>query len=119
VTESAGGGATEIENAASATLCVASLTVIRICASTPTLATPGLPESAPVAASKVAQVGLLSMAKISVAPLASAAVGRKLYAEPTATDWAGLPEIVGLVSIAPLALVAEIGAWLLPLLAVE
>src|ERR1700674_1458173 len=45
--------------------------------------------------SKVAQTGLLIMAKVTLAPVASATVGRKRYAAPTATDCAGLPDIVG------------------------
>ena len=55
----------------------------------------GVPESLPVAPSKLAHNGLLLMLKVSESPSGSAAWGRKEYGLPACTSVAGLPEMVG------------------------
>src|SRR5262245_16167612 len=55
----------------------------------------GVPQSRPVVASKLAQVGLLAIENVSGLLSGSLAVGRKEYAVPTVTEVLGVPEIVG------------------------
>jgi hypothetical protein len=61
-----------------------------------------VPESWPVAILKFAQEGLFWILNESASPLASAAVGLKLYAAEAGTDVAGLPEMVGAALVTPL-----------------
>ena len=58
-----------------------------------------VPESWPVAMLKLAHEGFPWMLNESASPLASAAVGVKLYAAEAITDVAGLPEMVGAVFV--------------------
>jgi hypothetical protein len=90
-----GGELTTIENGASAVVSWPSLTLILISAKVPTLPAAGVPWSRPVVEVKVAHVGLLTMVNVSVPPLASLAVGVKVYCVPTVAVVGGVPEIVG------------------------
>jgi hypothetical protein len=81
------------EKAGSDFLLTPSLTLMAIPFHKPTVL--GVPESMPVAVLKLAHEGLLAMVKVSVVRSGSAAVGRKLYCEPTNTQVPGVPEIVG------------------------
>ncbi len=67
---------TVIENAARRVVAMPSVTLMPMSLNVPTLPLPGVPASRPVAASNVAQTGLLRTVKRSVLPSASAAVGR-------------------------------------------
>ena len=59
-------------------------------------ATPvGVPLRRPVEVLKLAQPGLFATPKRKVLPSGSEAFGRKEYCEPTYTDVAGVPEILG------------------------
>src|SRR5262245_27850306 len=55
----------------------------------------GVPESLPVEVLKLAQPGLLLMAKVSLSLFASLAVGWKVYALPAVTLLPGAPAIFG------------------------
>src|SRR5512142_184360 len=93
-----GGGAalvTVIANAGSEALLDPSLALITIPGSVPTLAADGVPASCPVAASNFAHAGLPTIAKVSLAPLASLALGRNRYALATVACVAGVPEMLG------------------------
>jgi hypothetical protein len=69
---------TVMANGASDALDSPSLTLIVTFWSEPTLLEPGVPESCPVWALKVAHVGVFLMLKVSVPPLGSVTVGLKL-----------------------------------------
>ena len=72
-----------------------SLTVIRIFAKRPTLLALGVPQSRPVARSKLSQPGRFSLRNVSVRPSGSDADGRKEYSWPGCTLVGGVPEILG------------------------
>jgi hypothetical protein len=90
-------------NAGRAALAEPSLTLIVMPENTPTLADVGVPVSWPVAVLNVAQLGRFAIAKVSVPPSGSLAVGVNEYAAPTVAVAGGVPEIVGdwLVGPAP------------------
>ena len=62
------------------------------------LALLGVPDSLPVVALNVAQVGLFVMLNVSVLPSASAAFGWKVYRTPTIAPVGRMPLIVGAVA---------------------
>lgn len=70
-----------IENVDKEDVLTPSLTLIEMEFHKPTAL--GVPESCPVEELKLAQEGLFAMEYVSVLPSGSAAVGRKLYCEPT------------------------------------
>jgi hypothetical protein len=84
---------TRIENQIDELLFVPSLTRIRMPVHRPTL--DGVPVSAPLLELNVAHAGRLKIWYVSLAPSGSRAVGWKEYGEPTYTQLAGVPEIVG------------------------
>jgi hypothetical protein len=67
----------------------------------------GVPLNRPVELLNVAHAGLFAMANVSTSPLASLAVGVKLYAVPACTDVAGDPPITGAVGGVPFTTVME------------
>jgi hypothetical protein len=79
----------------------------------PTFELEGVPLNAPVVVLKLAHDGLLEMEKLSVSPLASLAVGLKLYACPTDADVAGVPLIFGalLVLVEDFAVIENVGKY--------
>jgi hypothetical protein len=86
---------TVIENGASATVAEPSVTEIVMFEYVPALDEDGVPDSWPVVLLKLAHAGRLAMLKRSGSPFASLAVGRKLYADPAATEVRGVPEMTG------------------------
>ena len=76
----------------------------------PTFAALGVPESLPFAMLKVAQVGLLVTAKLTVWPLGSLTVGVNEYALPACTAVAGVPLIVGAAAGDPVTLMVNAGS---------
>jgi hypothetical protein len=86
---------TVIENAASEVVALPSLTLMAMLGYEPTFAAVGVPESLPVLALNVAQVGLFATLKVSGSPSASLADGVKLYGCPAVTTLAGEPLIDG------------------------
>jgi hypothetical protein len=93
-----GGGAavvTVMVKAGSAAVCLPSLTLITIGPDAPTSAADGVPLSWPLVVLKLAHEGFPVMAKVSVLPSVSAALGWKVYAVPATALVPGLPEIVG------------------------
>src|SRR5262245_21109695 len=84
---------TAIVNAGSETVFAPSVVEITMFANVP--AAVGVPLSSPVTLLNVAQAGLPAIEKYSGSPFASRVVGTNLYAERTATEVAGVPEIVG------------------------
>jgi len=95
VTEPVAIWVTASENAASEALALPSLTLMTMLLVVPMFAAAGVPVSLPVDVLKVAQDGLFVMLNVRGSLLASAAVGWKEYAVPTATDFNGVPVIVG------------------------
>src|SRR5688572_1808022 len=74
-------------------------------------ADPGVPCSVPFAILKVAHVGRLAIAKVSVLPSASAAVGRNVYAVPCVAVDGGVPEIVGTrLLVGAVTVIANVGS---------
>ncbi len=64
---------------------------------TPSSPADGVPESRPESGLKLAHGGLPAIENASGSPSASEADGANSYAEPTVTEPAGVPEIVGAV----------------------
>src|SRR3569833_1545317 len=118
---SAAGAVTAMVNAGSETLVVPSLTLMVIFAYVPRLVVPGVPESWPVLVLKVAQAGLLAIAKVNLLPSASEAAGWNEYVDPAWTAVAGAPVIFGGVFVGGAGGIAVTGmenaareAWLWP-----
>ncbi len=82
-----------IENAGSELVLAPSLTLIWMFVQRPTAE--GVPYRRPVDVLKLAQLGLFTMLKLSVAPSGSEAVGRNEYCDPTYTNASGAPEMLG------------------------
>jgi len=55
----------------------------------------GVPLKRPLVVEKVAQVGRLTIEKVSLSPLTSLAIGRNEYVLPTCALELGVPDIVG------------------------
>jgi hypothetical protein len=72
-----------------------SLTLTTMFEYVPTLAASGVPEILPVVVLNVAQEGLLAIEKVSASPLASVAVGWKLYRLFAFNEVLGVPLIFG------------------------
>src|SRR5262245_25862253 len=92
-----GAAATVMPDAGSDAVAVPSLTLMTMLLYVPAVV--GVPDSLPVVVLNVAHVGLFVMANVSVSPLASDAVGWKLYAVPATRLVDGVPEIVGAVFV--------------------
>jgi hypothetical protein len=88
---------TVIENAASDVVALPSLTRITMFEYVPICASVGVPLRRPVEVLKDTHAGLFEMLKVKESPFESLAVGVNEYAEPTPTDVAGVPEILGAV----------------------
>jgi hypothetical protein len=82
-----------IEKAGNDRVLTPSLTRIWMLPQSPTAE--GVPESRPLDVLKVAHQGLFVMLKVSLARSGSEAVGVNEYCEPTYTDAAGVPEMLG------------------------
>ena len=80
-----------------------SLTSMVIMSDMPTLASAGVPVSAPVRGSNVAQDGTPDAMKVSESPSGSAAVGVNEYEEPAASAVGGEPAMMGGALVEPLA----------------
>ena len=89
------GAVTEIANAGSEVVAFPSLTLMTMFEYVPTCVVVGVPDTLPVEALNVAQLGLFVMLKVSVSLFASEAEGWKVYALPATTDVAGEPLITG------------------------
>src|SRR5688572_17403494 len=104
----AGGGAvallvTSMRKAGSCEIALPSEASIRMEPLIPTLASDGVPVSAPVVVLKVAQAGTFVARKVSGSPSGSAAVGVNEYDEPAESVTAGVPAMMGAEFWAPLA----------------
>ena len=86
---------TVIVNAGSFVVSLPSDTAIVMARVVPASRGPGLPESWPVSLLKLAHLGRPLMPKPRASPLASLAVGWKLYSCPVAATVVGVPAIVG------------------------
>jgi hypothetical protein len=91
----AGARLTVMANAGRYAVFTPSLTRILMLEYAPTCDACGMPLRRPVEVLKLAQPGLFATPKRKVWPSGSEAVGRKEYCEPTYTDVAGVPEILG------------------------
>ena len=94
-----GGGAaaasTVMVKAGREAVCAPSLTLITIGIEVPTSDAAGVPLSFPVFVLNAAHEGLPVMAKVSLLPFASEALGWNVYASPTTAWVLGVPEMVG------------------------
>src|SRR5688572_12192826 len=90
-----------MRNAGSWVAAFESLTSMVIMPDMPTLASVGVPVSAPVVTLNVAQAGTLDALKVSGSPFGSAAFGVNEYAEPAASVVAGVPSMSGGMLLEP------------------
>ena len=89
------GRLTVMENAGRDALAAPSETAMTMLPQVPASPLAGVPDSLPVAASKLAHAGPFWIENVSVSPSASLADGRKSYGSPASTPVAGVPEICG------------------------
>src|SRR5688572_4968411 len=101
------GAVTVIENGASESVSLVSLTEITMLEYTPAAAACGVPVKRPVLLLKVAQLGMFWMLYVSVSLSASEAVGWKVYAEPAVTLVGGVPEMTGALFAAALTVIVN------------
>lgn len=86
---------TEIENAGSDVVTLPSLTRITMFEYVPTCASVGVPLKRPVEVLNDAHAGLFETLNVNESPFESLAVGVNEYADPTPTEFGGVPEIFG------------------------